>query len=257
VTDQNVPPEQPVSEPSVWADAAAELHKLSDGMLDLVGEPAAGGITLAIQPRGADGFGRSTVKGRPGTIAAVDAVAYALLGKPSADQRMHDGTFHRSAYGTRGPVTVQIYTSVADPDAVDPEMELARLRAENERLRGALGGLAYSREPDDPTPVSPARVPAHTGGMTEDGLIDETEAEQVTVYFSFGHGQTDPDTGKNLLDHYVTVVGPDYVTCRQAMIASRYGQAWAFDYIKGSPTADEWIPQWTEHERITATAADL
>lgn len=40
-------------------------------------------------------------------------------------------------------------------------------------------GLDFSRaddEPDDPTPVSPARVPMHTGGMTEGGLVDETRA---------------------------------------------------------------------------------
>jgi hypothetical protein len=39
-------------------------------------------------------------------------------------------------------------------------------------------GLAYTRVDDgadDPTPVSPARVPLHTGGMTDDGLVDETE----------------------------------------------------------------------------------
>jgi hypothetical protein len=39
-------------------------------------------------------------------------------------------------------------------------------------------GLSYTRDDagaDDPTPVSPARVPLHTGGMTEDGLVDETE----------------------------------------------------------------------------------
>lgn len=39
-------------------------------------------------------------------------------------------------------------------------------------------GLGYSRETDadDPTPVSPARVPLHTGAMTERGLVDETPA---------------------------------------------------------------------------------
>jgi hypothetical protein len=40
-------------------------------------------------------------------------------------------------------------------------------------------GMAYSRaddEPDDPRPVSPARVPLHTGGMTDGGLVDETPA---------------------------------------------------------------------------------
>jgi hypothetical protein len=36
-------------------------------------------------------------------------------------------------------------------------------------------GHDYSREPDDPTPVSPARVPLHTGAMTDCGLVDESE----------------------------------------------------------------------------------
>jgi hypothetical protein len=35
-------------------------------------------------------------------------------------------------------------------------------------------GHDYSREPDDPTPVSPARVPLHTGAMTDGGLVDES-----------------------------------------------------------------------------------
>jgi hypothetical protein len=78
---------------------------------------------------------------------------------------------------------------------------------------------------------------------------------QVTVYFSFGHGQTDPTTGKNLLDHYVTIVGPSYEACRAAMFASNYGDRWAFDYIAGEPQAEEWIPRWTEHERIVLPVA--
>jgi hypothetical protein len=40
-------------------------------------------------------------------------------------------------------------------------------------------GLSYSREADDPTPVSPARVPLHTGGMTDGGLVDETSAAEL------------------------------------------------------------------------------
>ena len=35
-------------------------------------------------------------------------------------------------------------------------------------------GLSYSREADDPTPVSGARVVPHVGGVTEAGLVDET-----------------------------------------------------------------------------------
>jgi hypothetical protein len=35
-------------------------------------------------------------------------------------------------------------------------------------------GHGYSREADDPTPVSGGRIEPHTGGMTESGLVDET-----------------------------------------------------------------------------------
>jgi hypothetical protein len=113
-------------------------------------------------------------------------------------------------------------------------------------------GLSYSRadsDGDDPTPVSPARVPLHTGSVVDGGAL-VTDPELVTTYFSFGHGQTDPDTGENLLDKYVTVLAPSYEECRAAMFASRYGRAWSFDYLAGTPTADEWIPRWTEHDRI-------
>jgi hypothetical protein len=75
-------------------------------------------------------------------------------------------------------------------------------------------------------------------------------APQVTVYFSFGHGQTDPDTGKNLLDHYVTIVGPSVDACTEAMFASRYGDRWSFPYVGGAPRTAEAIAEWTEHERI-------
>lgn len=113
-------------------------------------------------------------------------------------------------------------------------------------------GLAYTRaddEPDDPTPVSGARVPAHTGGVTEGGL-----AEEVIRYFSFGHGQTDPadDSGKDLVCHYVTVIAPTAEACREAMLGSRFGREWAFEYVPGTPQANEWIPRWTEYERIDA-----
>jgi hypothetical protein len=71
-----------------------------------------------------------------------------------------------------------------EPDERDAKIE--RLTAELAALRAAaalqpdadLSGMGYSREADDPTPVSPARVPLHTGGMVGpvDGgyLVDET-----------------------------------------------------------------------------------
>jgi hypothetical protein len=127
-------------EPSPWLDLAAELHRIADDLETLVGEPALQQVTLHIQPHNADGYQKKTAANRPATIAAVDAVAVALLGKPAETKRMSDGVFfHHGVGGTRGPVKVDIYTSVADPDAVDSEQEIARLRAENERLRAIAG----------------------------------------------------------------------------------------------------------------------
>lgn len=79
--------------------------------------------------------------------------------------------------------------------------------------------------------------------------------QPVTVYFSFGHGQTDPDTGENLIDKYVTITGPSYEACREAMFASRYGNRWSFDYVAGTALAEAWIPRWTEHDRLSVDPA--
>lgn len=104
----------------------------------------------------------------------------------SLDESLHDRTRLTVMHGT---VEYKLLTWHPDgrpgePDKRDAELE--RLRAEVAKLRaavpaGALGGddgLSYSREADDPTPVSPARVPLHTGGMVGpvDGgtLVDET-----------------------------------------------------------------------------------
>jgi hypothetical protein len=81
----------------------------------------------------------------------------------------------------------------------------------------------------------------------------DQSAPQVTVYFSFGHGQHDPTTGEHLLDKYVTITGPSWEACREAMFASRYGNRWSFDYIAGTPDAKSWIPRWIEHDRIEVT----
>jgi hypothetical protein len=145
------------------------------------------------------------------------------------------------------------------PDERDTE--LARLRARNAELESQLSGLAYSREhheADDPRPVSPARGgQPHVVAMTDDGLVDETPADPVTVYFSFGHGQHDPDSGEHLLGKYVTIVGPSYDACREAMFASKYGDRWAFEYPDDGPATAEWIPRWTEHERIVLDATPV
>jgi hypothetical protein len=145
-------------------------------------------------------------------------------------------------------------------------------------------GFGYSRELDDPTPVSPARGgPVHRGGVVDGGqLVDETPAESpawdspasgltveadlsrgplagttpVVTYFSFGHGQTDPDSRQRLIDHYVTVVAPTYEECRTAMFASRYENRWSFDYLAGRASTTEAVSVWAEHEVIVAEGLD-
>jgi hypothetical protein len=66
------------------------------------------------------------------------------------------------------------------PDATKVERILRVARAaEQVDSEPADTGLSYSRaddEPDDPTPISPARVPLHTGAMTDHGLVEITSA---------------------------------------------------------------------------------
>jgi hypothetical protein len=113
-------------------------------------------------------------------------------------------------------------------------------------------GVTADITPDDATvraePVPRIKYVIH--GFI--GTRGDSAASPVTRHFSFGHGQTDPDTGEDLLDKYVTVIAPTVAACRDAMFASRYGQAWAFDYDPSDATWREWGPRWTEHERIVA-----
>lgn len=124
-------------------------------------------------------------------------------------------------------------------------------------IRVVLVAVGLPRaEPADPSGLTHSRTdgdqdPQPSGGRVDARYVDVVdEPEQATVHFSFGHGQTDPDSGKSLLDHYVTVVAPSYELAREAMFASRFGREWSFDYVAGSRQAIEWIPRWIEHERI-------
>lgn len=126
----------PPAEPSPWLDIADELERIAADLRTLVGEPAPGLVAFDIQPHNADrGSGTVTVKNRPATIAAVDAVALALLGRPAKTEAVGSSAFHHRAGGSRGAIKVGVYTSVADPALVDPDEEIERLRAEVARLR--------------------------------------------------------------------------------------------------------------------------
>jgi hypothetical protein len=266
---------EPASQPDHFAAIAAELRKTANGIETLIGSdlPKPSYVALTIH---AGGRGRDRDDDLTGR--AVDALGIALLGKPGTPEKMTNDTYH---YGTeqtaRGPIKVHVYDSVSTAWAVrreataqlaEREAELATLRAEVAALRAAAAltpdadptGLDYTRadsDEDDPTPVSPARVPLHVGRVDSQLAADDQAAgapEPVIRYFSFGHGHRDPVTGGHLIDRYVTVIAPTADACRRAMIA-KYGRAWSFEYVPGTVSAQEWIPRWTEHDRIDLTAA--
>lgn len=160
-----VQPDPAPSEPSVWADIAAELRRLANDVDDLIGQPAPRQFAINIQPHCGPSH-PPVPKERAETVAAVDTVSLVLLGRPAETRPMSGGSFHHHAYGERGPIKLGVYQGVADPAAVDPDEEIARLRAENDKLRAELGGedptgLTYGRDPEaDPQPAAGC-VPPH------------------------------------------------------------------------------------------------
>lgn len=265
-------------EPVGYQLTAAELRRIADALDTLPPGDHAPFTSLSFLPAGS---GAS----RAEKVAAVDALALALFGDPGKPEKIGSDWYHLIRRTTNNVHLAVQEILPAVPDERDAELE--RLRAEVEQLRAERTpdfvdgpcedpdcpnaswphlassdlaepdptGLNYGRgdEAQDPQPVA-GRVPPHLDGRTGE-VVDASEGEPVTRYFSFGHGQTDPDTGADLLNRYVTVVAPTAQACREAMFASRYGREWAFEYIPGTPQADEWIPRWNEHERIDAMPA--
>lgn len=204
-----------VPEPPGWLEIAAELHSLANDVEKLADEPAPSCFQIHIQPKAWN---------NAAAVAAVDAIALALLGKRGKTRLMGDGVYHRDAGDNRGPIWVHTYRQVPEPHTAEIarlEARIAELRAQDEPEGGYLfgsdhkmgthddrgctwpngacvghapepadpTGLLHSRaddEPDDPTPVSGARVPAHTGGVTEGGLVDETPPGPVHMAYADG-----------------------------------------------------------------------
>jgi hypothetical protein len=72
----------------------------------------------------------------------------------------------------------------------------------------------------------------------------------VTRIFTFGHGQTCPMTGKNLLGHHAGITAPTAELCRKAMF-QMFEQQWSFEYASlAEATRDGQFPS-LEHIRIT------
>lgn len=178
MTNKVTPAETP-DQPDHFAEIAAELRRAADDIETLVGSglPKPTHVALDIHP-GGPRLDRDDDQ----TARAVDALGRALLGKPGTAQKMYDDSYHYGTESTqRGPIKVHVYDSVSTAWAVKhetaaslaaKEAELERLRAEVIALRAAAAlqpdadasGLGYSREADDPTPVSGARMPHHESG---------------------------------------------------------------------------------------------
>jgi hypothetical protein len=128
------------------------------------------------------------------------------------------------------------------------------------REQGSEDGETEPERRVEPTEAMAADVPKlSAAGLTEMGEQKRgalAGTTPIVVYFSFGHGQTDPRDGKKLLDHYVTVVAPTYEECRTAMNFSRFGKRWSTDYLAGNERSDGRIASWTEHEVIVAPGTD-
>jgi hypothetical protein len=114
VTDQSLP------NPTGYAAVAAELHRIADALATLPPGPAPY-VALSILPRDK-------------TVAAVDAVALAVLGKRGTTTRDPDGWRHKAENSTSGLVYVSTHALVPGP-ADDRDIELARLRAQVAELQ--------------------------------------------------------------------------------------------------------------------------
>jgi len=228
--DQTVPTD--TGELTGYAVTAAELRRIADALDTLPpgDESLPGQLYLFLQD--AD---------------AVDAILFAVNGTRGETKLASDGWAH-SAWVGRDRLTIHVRAKVpAPPDERDVELE---------RLRAEIATLRSVEDPDHGRTTAVGEAKPDTL-MVPHGEIHRTSApngEMFTRYFSFGHGQTDPKTGESLRDKYVTVTAPTAEGCREAMLASRFGREWAFEYVPGRPKTDEWIAQWTCHERIVVDA---
>lgn len=143
-------------QPDPWADISAELHKLADDVLGMVGELAPAQFAIAIQPQPWNSAE---------AVAAVDTIATLLLGKPGETQKMSGAVYHRNADGFRGSIKLSVFRQMPAPDERDAELDRLRARVAELEARDAHG---FSREAEAAQPVA-GRLPAHL----EDGVTGE------------------------------------------------------------------------------------
>jgi hypothetical protein len=178
-----------VPELTGYQATAAELRRIADAIEKLPSPREQPYVTLSILP---------SRSGSPDEqkVADVDAVAWAVLDCASAPEQIGDDWFQLSR-GNRAGVYFAVQAQLAKkPDPRD--VELARLRARVAELE-AFDAHGFSREADDPTPASPARVQPHTGGFRSSILADGTrkgepvqlidELEELTPASAVEHGK--------------------------------------------------------------------
>jgi hypothetical protein len=108
-----------IHQPNGYEKAVAELRRIADLLETLPPgfEPEHVGIDIMAGP-----------KDDSNAVAAIDAVAVALLGKPGATKKMSDGRFHHSAAGEwTDPVRIAVFQAVPEPEptpvACSPECQ--------------------------------------------------------------------------------------------------------------------------------------
>jgi hypothetical protein len=114
------------------------------------------------------------------TARSVDAVAQMLLGRDGEPNQMVGGSWHYSAYGTRGPIQVRIYNTVstewaerqkAADEVAKLRAELATAEADAKRLRERLA------EHEQPPCVASMHIPDQGATCSVCGAADVTAAD--------------------------------------------------------------------------------
>jgi hypothetical protein len=115
--------------PDPWAAIAAELRLIADDAEKLIGTAPPAMVAFDMQPFAEVSHPPKPAQ-RDAIIEAVNAAANAFLGKDAKTQKMSDHkSFHHTAAGRRGRISLSIYQAIADPDIEDVQEELKELRA--------------------------------------------------------------------------------------------------------------------------------
>jgi hypothetical protein len=237
-----------------YSELAETLHGIADDVAGLAGtglEPLVhAGLTFLPQHTLTD----------EEKVAAIDAVATALLGKPGALQKLNAGGYHHHVDGWRGAVEISVFSAVSGPEDRAKDEEIARLRAEVARLTGRIvedtaetltpgrndvdpltgGSLAALIEEGAAAAVAAGDLPA--GAPLPHRLPDSVPADAPHPAFIGGPADVD--------NKHLQLAGETWVDCEQ-----EHRVACACGEVFGAPDLDVAEAALTAHiSRATATA---